>query len=171
MGIPGLPPERVRLVLDHLAAGLKPYRAARAAGVSVTFAYALHHKMGGVYRPPGVTYSDRYLDREERYELARLHELGLSLRLLCLIFVRFCGRLVLLSRSPTSRNAKLLAARHEADVVRRADRLDRAGHAVLAALIRLLPGRPRAHRLITSGTVVRWHRQRPHERRHPARRR
>src|SRR4029077_19775902 len=69
---PGLPPERVRLLLDHLATGLRPYLAARAAGVSVTFAYGLHHKMGGVYRPPGVTYSDRYLDREERYELARL---------------------------------------------------------------------------------------------------
>ena len=50
------------------------------AGVSVTFAYTLHHKMGGVYRPPGVTYSARYLDREERYELARLREAGLPLR-------------------------------------------------------------------------------------------
>ena len=68
------------MLLDHLAAGLKPYKAARAAGVSVTFAYGLHHKMGGVYRPPGVTYCDRYLDREERYELARLRESGLSLR-------------------------------------------------------------------------------------------
>lgn len=75
-----LPPERVRLVLDHLAAGLNPNRAAAGAGVSLGFAYRLHHKMGGVYRPPGVTYSDRYLDREERYELARLRELGLSLR-------------------------------------------------------------------------------------------
>src|SRR5215467_848894 len=36
--------------------------------------------MGGVFRPPGVTYSDRYLDREERYELARLREGGLSVR-------------------------------------------------------------------------------------------
>jgi transposase, IS30 family len=68
------------MLLDYLAAGLKPYKAARAAGVPVTFAYALHHKMGGVYRPPGVTYCDRYLDREERYELARLRESGLSLR-------------------------------------------------------------------------------------------
>jgi len=73
-------PERVRAVLDQLAAGLNPLQAARAAGVSKSYAYDLHHKMGGVYRPPGVTYSDRYLDREERYELARLHELGLSLR-------------------------------------------------------------------------------------------
>ena len=60
MGNPGLPLERVRLVVDHLAAGLNPGQAARAAGVSKTFAYDLHRKMGGVYRPPGVTYSDRY---------------------------------------------------------------------------------------------------------------
>src|SRR5262245_6034516 len=77
---PGLPAERVRALLDHLAAGLNPNRAAQAAGVSKTFAYGLHHKMGGVYRPPGVTYCDRYLDREERYELARLRDSGLPVR-------------------------------------------------------------------------------------------
>ena len=44
------------------------------------YAYAVHHKMGGVYRPPGVTYSARYLDREERYEMARLLGSGLSVR-------------------------------------------------------------------------------------------
>lgn len=75
-----LPPEKVREVLDHLAAGMNPAQASRAAGVSLAYAYGLHHKMGGVYRPPGVTYSARYLDREERYELARLLELGLSRR-------------------------------------------------------------------------------------------
>jgi transposase, IS30 family len=74
------PPERVRAVLDQLAAGLNPGQAARAAGVSHGYAYQLHHKMGGVYRPPDVTYSARYLDREERYELARLRESGLSIR-------------------------------------------------------------------------------------------
>ncbi|TDD41844.1 IS30 family transposase [Kribbella antibiotica] len=36
--------------------------------------------MGGVYRPAGVTYSVRYLDRDERYELARLREAGCSIR-------------------------------------------------------------------------------------------
>lgn len=75
-----LPPEKVREVLDHLAGGLNPAQASRAAGVSLAYAYGLHHKMGGVYRPPGVTYNARYLDREERYELARLLELGLSRR-------------------------------------------------------------------------------------------
>src|SRR5215475_3637470 len=72
--------ERVRGLLDLLAAGLNPRQAARAAGVSHGFAYGLHHKMGGVYRPPGTACSDRYLDREERYEIARLREAGLGVR-------------------------------------------------------------------------------------------
>jgi transposase, IS30 family len=75
-----LAPERVREVLDCLAGGMNPVQAARVTGVSKSFIYVLHRKMGGVYRPPGVTYCDRYLDREERYELARLRELGLSMR-------------------------------------------------------------------------------------------
>ncbi len=37
-------------------------------------------------------------------------------------------------------------------------RWDWARRAVLAALIRLLPGRLRAHRLVTPGTALRWHR-------------
>jgi transposase, IS30 family len=76
----GVSPARVRLVADQLAAGLNPVQAARAAGVSKSFAYVLHHKMGGVYRPPGTACSDRYLDREERYEIARLREAGLPMR-------------------------------------------------------------------------------------------
>jgi transposase, IS30 family len=75
-----LPLERVRLVLDYLAAGLPPYRAAEAAGVSAMFAYRLHHKMGGVYRPADTAYCERYLSRDERYELARLRDSGLSIR-------------------------------------------------------------------------------------------
>jgi transposase, IS30 family len=70
----------MRLLLDHLAAGLNPGRAAGAAGVSRSYAYQVHRRMGGVYRPPGVIYSARYLSREERYELARLRESGLSIR-------------------------------------------------------------------------------------------
>jgi hypothetical protein len=85
-----------------------------------------------------------------------------SLRLLYLIFIRICSWLVLLGRSSASKNAELLVLRHEIAVLRRTKprpRLDWADRAVLAALIRHLPRTLRAHRLITPGTVLRWHRR------------
>ena len=86
----------------------------------------------------------------------------MSLRLLYLIFVQLCSWLVLLGRSPASKNAELLVLRHEVAVLRRGNprpRLDWADRPVLAALIRQLPRRLQAHRLVTPGTVLRWHRR------------
>ena len=78
------------------------------------------------------------------------------------MFVRLCGWLVLLGRSSASKDAEILVLRHEIAVLRRTHpqpRLDWADRAVMAALVRLLPGRLRAHRLVTPGTVLRWHRR------------
>ena len=79
---------------------------------------------------------------------------GRVLRLLYLIFIRVCGWLVLLGGSTAPEDAELLVLRHEVAVLRRTHpqpRLDWAGRAVLAVLIRLLPGKLRAHRLVTCG--------------------
>ena len=81
---------------------------------------------------------------------------------LYLIFVRLCGWLFLLGRSVASKNAELPVLRHEVAELRRTQPrppLDWADRAVLAALIRVLPGRLRMHRLVTPGTVLRWRRR------------
>jgi putative transposase len=86
-----------------------------------------------------------------------------SLRLLYLIFVRVLGWLWLLGRSSASRNGELLVLRHDVALVRPANptpRLDPwADHAVLAALIWPLPRTVRQYRLLTPGTILRWHRR------------
>jgi putative transposase len=85
-----------------------------------------------------------------------------SLRLLYLVFVQLVNLLQLLGRSSASKNIELLVLRHEVAVLRRANpkpRLDWADRAVLAALIRRLPQMLRRHRLVTPGTILRWHRR------------
>jgi len=83
-----------------------------------------------------------------------------TVRMLYLMFVRLAGWTALLARSAASKDAELLVLRQEAAVLRRQNpkpRLDWADRAVLAALIRHVPEALRAHRLVTPGTVLRWH--------------
>jgi putative transposase len=85
-----------------------------------------------------------------------------SLRLLYLIMVRVFGCLALLGRSQASKNAEIMMLRHEVTVLRRQitrPKPDWADRAVLAALARLLPAVLRAHRLVTPGTLLAWHRR------------
>ena len=69
---------------------------------------------------------------------------------------------LLLGRSSASKDVELLVLRHEVAVLRRANPkpcLDWADLAVLAALVRALPTMLRGHRLVTQGTILRWHRR------------
>src|SRR3954470_10487117 len=83
------------------------------------------------------------------------------LRLLYLIFQQILGLVLLMGRTSSSKDVELLVLRHEVAVLRRTHprpRLARPDRAVFAALIRRLPRALRRHRLVTPGTILRWHR-------------
>jgi putative transposase len=85
---------------------------------------------------------------------------AVSLRLLCLIFQHILGLLLLMGRTSSTKDIKLLVLRHEVAVLRRTNprpRLNWADRAVFVALIRRLPRALRCHRLVTPSTILRWH--------------
>src|SRR5258708_8737546 len=76
--------------------------------------------------------------------------------------IRVFGWLLLLGRSEASKDAEIIVLRREVAVLRRQvlrPKPDWAGRAVLPALARLLPAVLRAHRLVTPGTLLAWHRR------------
>jgi putative transposase len=85
-----------------------------------------------------------------------------ALRLLYLIFLHLLNLLLMLGRSSASKDIELLVLRHEVAVLRRTTRrprFDWADRELLAALVRRLPPLLRVHRLVTPGTILRWHRR------------
>jgi putative transposase len=83
-------------------------------------------------------------------------------RLVYLAASRVFAWLALLTRSDASKDLEILVSRHELGVLRRQvarPMPDWADRGVLAALARLLPGQRRAHRIVTPGTLLAWHRR------------
>ena len=75
--------------------------------------------------------------------------------------IRVFGWLVLLGRSTASKDAEIMVLRHEIAELRRQvarPKPDSADRAIRAALARLLPAVLGAHRLVTPGTLLAWHR-------------
>jgi putative transposase len=72
------------------------------------------------------------------------------------------GLLLLIGRTSSAKDVELLVLRQEVAVLGRTNprpRLDSADRAVFAALVRRLPTRLRALRLVTPSSILRWHRR------------
>jgi hypothetical protein len=68
------------------------------------------------------------------------------------------GEPAVVARSSASKDVELLVLRHEVAVLRRANPKPRLDWTVFVALVGRLPQVLREHRLVTPGTILRWHR-------------
>src|SRR5690242_4964333 len=83
---------------------------------------------------------------------------ALAYRLLVTVLCWFA----LLARSSSHKDVEILALRHEVAVLRRVNprpRMSWTDRAVPAALARIMPKGLRARRIVTPGTLLRWHRR------------
>ena len=78
------------------------------------------------------------------------------------LLVTVLSWLALVARSASSKDVEILALRHEVAVLRRANprpHMSWTDRAVLAALTRIMPKGLRTRRIVTPGTLLRWHRR------------
>jgi putative transposase len=78
------------------------------------------------------------------------------------LLVTMLSWLALLARSSSAKDVEILALRHEVAVLGRSNprpRMSWADRAILAALTRIMPKGLRAWRIVTPGTLLRWHRR------------
>jgi putative transposase len=76
------------------------------------------------------------------------------------LLVTVLSWLALLARSSSSKDVEILTLRHEVAVLRRTNprpRMSWTDRAVLAALTRIMPKPLRTWRIVTPGTLPRWH--------------
>jgi Integrase core domain/Homeodomain-like domain len=76
------------------------------------------------------------------------------------VLVTVLSWLALLARSSSAKDVEILALRHEVAVLRRTNprpRMSWTDRAVLAALTRIMTKGLRARRIVTPGTLLRWH--------------
>ncbi len=86
----------------------------------------------------------------------------MQVRLIYRFGVAVLSWLALLARSSASKDTEILVLRQEVAVLRRVNpkpRLEWTDRAMLAALSRMLPKGLRVHRVVTPGTLLRWHRR------------
>src|SRR3954451_2247590 len=80
MPTPPIPSEKRELVFSLLRRGMRVARIEAESGVSRRTVGRLLASLGGMPRPCDAEYDGRYLSREERYEIARLDDTGVSMR-------------------------------------------------------------------------------------------